>query len=409
MAKRVAVVGAGPGGLATAVLLLKKGFEVDLYEASDRVGGRNASLELGDFHFDVGPTFFLMPQVLEEIFAACDRKLSDYVELKRIDPMYTLDYGNGVTLKPHSNPQNMADEIAKFSSRDAHMFWLYRARQEKKFKALLPVLEAPFTQFSNFLKKSVVAALPFVNLRSVYDELADYFEDERVRLAFTFQAKYLGMSPFECPSLFTILPQIEHRFGVWHPVGGCHSVSEALAKLFLEMGGRLHLSTPILGTQVEGRRVCALDIAGQGLRPFDQVVMNADFAHGMKSLFSENVRKKYTNQKLEGFRYSCSTFMLYLGLDRKIEMPHHAIYFAQNYRKNIRELTGTLELSEDPSFYITRRRQIQRCRPTEKVDSTFWCPSQILTEKPTGLQRSSDIAILCSKKYSSGPGSTFQS
>jgi phytoene desaturase len=351
---RIGVIGAGPGGLAAGLVLQSHGYEVHILESQDQVGGRNARLTLQDqFHFDIGPTFFLMPEVLEEILRLSHATLSDCVELKRLDPMYDLYFPDGQTLRVSSNPHEMSKAIAKFSRGDADRFWSFRNRQEKKFRAMLPVLQKPFSGLSDLLGQyKALQALPFLNTRSVYDELSDYFESEQVRLAFTFQAKYLGMSPFDCPSLFTILPHIEHSMGVWHPVGGCNALSRGMARIFEARGGTLRLNSPVKKVLTKGRKVIGLMTDDRGEESFDHVIMNADFAYGMSQLFSNESRQRWKDERLNSMKYSCSTFMLYLGLRGEVNFPHHGIHFAQNYRKNIRELTSTFELSDDPSFYI---------------------------------------------------------
>jgi phytoene desaturase len=348
---RVGIVGAGPGGLAAGVEALIRGFEVDLYEAQDKVGGRNAGITLGDFHFDTGPTFFLMPEVLESLYARAGRRLEDYVPSTRLDPMYELHFADDSQLVVYQDPQKMAAEIGRFSKRDADRFWAFRDDQKKKFEALEPALSSHFSSPTQVLRPSLIGAAPHLNFGSVYSELASYFEDERVRLAFTFQAKYLGMSPFDCPSLFTILPHIEHSRGVWKPRGGCSAMSDGLARLFVELGGRLHLNAKVNKVVFEGRRVKGID-TDLGFSSFDGLVMNADFAYAMKELVPAESRKKYTDAKLDRLKYSCSTFMLYLGINKTLPLSTHGIYFAQNYRKNVRELSETLELSDDPSVYL---------------------------------------------------------
>jgi phytoene desaturase len=349
--KTVGIIGAGPGGMSAAVTLQSKGYHVEVFEAQSSVGGCNAALKLGDFRFDVGPTFFLMPSILEEIFERAGVRSEDYLKLHKIDPMYKLDFADGSELTVKQNRYEMAEEIAKYSKPDADNFFLFRERQKKKFDSILPILEQPVAGYKDLAQLKNIAAVPYVDGRSVYDELTDYFEDERTRLAFTFQAKYLGMSPFECPSMFTILPHIEHEFGVWHPEGGCNQVSESMAQLFLDQGGVLHLNTTVETVETASSKVSHLIVNGVE-REFDHYVMNADFAYGMSELFSNESRKKYKDEKLETMKYSCSTFMLYLGLSEEVDLPHHSIYFSQNYRKNIRELVETLELSDDPSFYL---------------------------------------------------------
>lgn len=352
MPKSVGVIGAGPGGLAAAAILRREGFDVEVFELRDKPGGRNSKIHLGEFKFDTGPTFFLMPGILEGIFQRCGKSLSEYVKLHKIDPLYKLDFGPQGSMWPSSDPKKTSQELAKFSKRDGENFWAFRKRQIQKFNAVFPALKNSADKIADLIRLENFPALPYLDLRSVYSELADFFEDERSRLAFTFQAKYLGMSPFECPSLFSILPHIEHDQGVWHPEGGCGALSEGMAKLFQDLGGAIHYNCPIESVETQNGAITHILTSSGEKRKFDHYVMNVDFSWGMKNLFSEGSRQKFKNEKLEKLKYSCSTFMLYLGLDRKLDWPHHAIYFSKNYRKNLRELCETFEISGDPSFYV---------------------------------------------------------
>lgn len=349
--KSVGIIGAGPGGLAAGILLKSRGFEVDLFERADRVGGRNARIVKDDFIFDVGPTFFLMPQVLEDLLKDVGESIDEVLPMTQLDPLYDLKFADGSMLRVSADARKMANAIAAFNPGDADRFFSFREKQEQKFQALLPALKRPARGLWDIATLNNVLALPHLGLGSVYDELAKNFEDERVRLAFTFQSKYLGMSPFECPSIFTILPHIEHAYGVWHPRGGCNQISRALARCFEKLGGRLHLSTPVEKVHVKGGQVDSLRVNGDRI-PFDYTVMNADFSMGISELVSDEDRRRYKNARVASLKYSCSTFMIYLGLDRVLDQPHHGIHFAQNYRRNIRELVETFELSNDPSFYV---------------------------------------------------------
>lgn len=349
---RIGIIGAGPGGLAAACLLRAKGYQVHVYEALGGPGGRNGDLNLGEFNFDIGPTFFLMPEILRTIFEECGSDMDAYIQLKKVDPLYSLRFADGEELCPSDTIEKTAEQIARFSVADSRRFLIFRKEQAKKFDALFPHLKKSYQSPRDLMTKDAMGVLPFLSLTAtVYDELARSFEDERVRLAFTFQAKYLGMSPFECPSLFTILSHIEHHHGVWHPIGGCKQISHGLAKLFCDLGGYIHYNTPVKEAVVKKGRVDAFILENGTTECFDAVFMNADFAHGMKNLFPEEARKSYKDARLDKLSLSCSTFMLYLGLDKVMDWPHHAIYFAQNYRKNVRELSEQ-RLSDDISFYV---------------------------------------------------------
>ena len=234
-------MGAGPGGLASAMLLAKAGMDVTVYEARDCVGGRSSTItgpsDVGTFRFDMGPTFFLYPRVLSDIFTACGRRLEDEVELIRLDPQYHLVFEGGGHIQATGDMARMAAEIARFSPTDAAALPRFMADNRKKLAVFRPVLENAFNSMRDLMRPNVLRGLSRLRPhRSVDSDLGTYFRDERVRLAFSFQSKYLGMSPFRCPSLFTILSFMEYEYGVYHPRGGCGAVMSAMARVARDLG-----------------------------------------------------------------------------------------------------------------------------------------------------------------------------
>lgn len=353
MAQRVTIIGAGPGGLAAALLLARHGADVTVLERRDRVGGRTAAIERDGFRFDTGPTFFLYPRILDEIFAACGERLSDHVELRRLDPMYRLVYEGGGELRACDRMEALQAQIAKLNPHDAANLPAFLEDNRRKLDAFRPILEMPFSGLGDYLKPDVLKSLRYLRpTASVDADLARYFDDERVRLAFSFQSKYLGMSPFRCPSLFTILSYLEYGHGVYHPIGGCAAVVEAMAKLATRMGVRIRLNTEVTAIDFEGRRAKAV-ITPDGREETDALVIGADFAHAMTRLVPDRLRRKWTDGKIARKKFSCSTFMMWLGVEGRYDhLDHHTIYLAQDYRRNIRQIEDGRELPDRPSFYV---------------------------------------------------------
>ena len=350
---RVVVIGAGPGGLAAAALLARAGARVQVLERDSVVGGRTRTLESpGGFRFDLGPTFFLYPQILREIFAACGASLDERVELRRLDPQYRLVFEGGGNLDATPDPARMAAEIARLEPRDAQGFERFLADNRRKLTAFEPILRQPFDGPLDFLRPQVLRALPLLKPKlSVYRDLSRYFSDPRVRLAFSFQSKYLGMSPFRCPSLFTILSFLEYEHGVFHPIGGCGAISAALADLAEEQGADIELGTSAERIVLKDGRVAEV-ATSRGSVAADAVVVNSDFAHSIPGLLSESARRGWSDRKIERARYSCSTFMMYLGLNRPLpELPHHTVVLSRSYEDNIREIESG-KLPTEPSFYL---------------------------------------------------------
>ncbi|WP_230530358.1 phytoene desaturase family protein [Microvirga roseola] len=351
--RRVAIVGAGPGGLAAAMLLAREGVPVTVFEREPAVGGRTRTIQApGGYRFDIGPTFFLYPRILKDIFEACGERLEDHVELRRLDPQYHLVFEGGGEIRATNDLARLEQEIARIAPDDARNVRRFLADNREKLEAFRPVLEQAFSSPADLVSPAMLAALPKLRpFSSVDGDLRRYFADPRVRLAFSFQTKYLGMSPFQCPSLFTILSFLEYEHGVYHPIGGCGAVSEAMAKVARRMGVDIRVNTPVDRIVYEKGEAVGLEAAGERFAA-GSVVVNGDFGHAMRRLVPEAMRPRWKNRKLDGAKLSCSTFMLYLGIEGGVgDLAHHTILLARDYERNIREITEGV-LSEEPSIYV---------------------------------------------------------
>jgi len=348
------VVGAGPGGLASAMLLAKAGVEVTVVEKRAHVGGRTSTLEQEGFKFDVGPTFFLYPQVLREIFAATGHSLEKEVPMYRLDPQYRLIFGGGGQVDATPDVERMKAQIAAISPGDASRLETYFRDNREKLERFAPILQSPFASWRDLVTPEMLRMLPLVRpWRSLDSDLQKYFKDERIRLGFSFQSKYLGMSPFSCPSLFSILSFLEYEHGVFHPVGGCGAVTQAMARIAEQMGVKIQRDTAVEEMLFEGRRAVGVRTANETIKA-DAVVVNADFAQAMQRLVPNHLRRKWTNERIVKKQFSCSTFMMYLGIEgRYDEAAHHTIYLSKNYRQNLRDIEHDHQLTmDDPSFYV---------------------------------------------------------
>lgn len=350
---RVVIIGAGPGGLASAMLLAKSGLDVTVVEKQPRVGGRTSSFTAEGFRFDLGPTFFLYPRVLSDVYAAVGRDLFAEVPMTRLDPQYQLIFGSGGEILATPNIKRMEESIARVNEHDARSLRRFLADNKIKLERFRPCLENPFLGWRDVISPHLMGLLPLLRpWRSLDDELRQYFDDARVRLAFSFQSKYLGMSPFRCPSLFSILSFLEYDSGVFHPTGGCGAVSEHMARTAQELGAKIRLGEGVEQVLFEGRRAVGVRTTS-GTIPADALIINADFAEAMKRMVPNRLRRRWTNEKIHNKRFSCSTFMLYLGIEgRYDDVAHHTIYMSQDYRGNLDAIENRHTLHEEPSFYV---------------------------------------------------------
>ncbi|MGG5809889.1 phytoene desaturase family protein [Falsiroseomonas sp. CW058] len=353
---QIAIVGAGPGGLAAAMMLAASGARVTVYEKDQVVGGRTRTLTTPDgYSFDLGPTFFLYPRILQEIFRRCGAELEREVELRRLEPQYRLVFeepGGSTQIDASADLGRMEAEIAKLNAADARGLRPFMAENRAKLDIFRPVLERAFETPQDMARWDMIRAIPLLRPWSTVDrDLARHFSDPRVRLAFSFQTKYLGMSPFRCPSLFTILSYLEYDHGIFHPIGGCGAVSEAMARVARRLGAEIRLGTPVDRIAFEGRRARGVETGG-ARHDADAVVVNADFAGAVPKLIPPELRRDWSDAKIGKARYSCSTFMLYLGLDREYPgLAHHNVILSEQYRQNIAEIEGGT-IPEIPSLYV---------------------------------------------------------
>lgn len=348
--KHILIVGAGPGGLTAGMLLAHRGFRVTIVEKNDHVGGRNAELKFDGFSFDVGPTFLHQKFCLDEIFQETGHKAEEYLDFVNLSPMTRLTWGD-TSLHTYSDIPRMEREIERVFPGSKEGFQRYMNEQAGKFQRIYPCLQRPYQTLSSYLSPNLLRALPDVlTTRSVHDILGEYFHDERLKLAFTFQAKYLGMSPWHCPALFSILSFTEYRFGVYHVQGGLNRISHAMADCFEKLGGELRLESPVERLLFRGKEVTGAQLANGETIMADAVVMNADYGHAATKLFGHH---NQTDKQMRRRKFSCSTFMLYLGVDGIYQdEPHHHILFADDYKANVEDIQSERIVSDDMSVYV---------------------------------------------------------
>jgi phytoene desaturase len=350
--KHIIIVGAGPGGLTAAMLLAHRGFKVTVLEQESVVGGRNKSIVMDGYSFDTGPTFLMMSFILKEMFEAVGERMEDHLELIRLEPMYRLSF-NGLVTEPTTDKNRMREQLARLFPGDEKGLDLFHKKEKVRYDKMYPCLQKPYGKISDLFSKPLLRALPYLDLtRTLFDSLGSYFKDERCKISFTFQAKYLGMSPWECPAAFTIIPYIEHEFGIFHVKGGLSRISDAMAVLATKRGCEIRLNTKAEKIRTVKGKAAGVVLEDGKTLDADAVVVNADFGHAANTLFEKGQLRRWSPDKLKRKHFSCSTFMLYLGIDKLYDEPFHHIIFAKDYRANINDITQRKILSEDMSVYV---------------------------------------------------------
>lgn len=356
MKKTVTVIGAGVAGLASAIRLQNKGYAVTIIEKDNLPGGKMNRIQLDGYQFDLGPTIVMMPELYREVFEEAGKDPDDYIPMERLDPMYSSYFDKGEVHYEVSN--DLVKNIEMFesiSSEDADGFLKYLSDLYHRFNiAKNHFLQRPFRDAKDFYNPSTLSqGLKLKTLNSAENLLKKYIKDERMRQMISFQTLYIGISPAKGPSLYTIIPMIEFLYGIWFIKGGMHTMATAMERLFLELGGEIKFNSEVEQIVIEDGKATGVSVDGE-IRHSDLVMCNADFPYAMKNLIKEPQYKgKYTDKKIDDMDYSCSCFVLYLGMDKKypeVENIHNFV-FSEDLDTNIKQIFNG-ETIEDPSLYM---------------------------------------------------------
>jgi phytoene desaturase len=355
LSKKVIVVGAGTAGLASAIRLQNKGYDVEIYEKNPKVGGRMYQLEEKGFKFDVGPTIVMMPNVYREVFEQTGRNAEDYIPMQKLNPIYSIQYTKDESLDVSTDLADLTEFLEGISEEDTLGYYRYLTQTYKRYLiAKDHFIEKSFRKPSDFYNpKTLVNAYKLKTFNNAYNEISKFVKDDRLMKMLSFQTLYIGISPHNGPSIYTIIPMIETIYGVWYIKGGMYTMATSMAKLFEELGGKIHLNSKVDEIVVKNKKANGIVVNGEVINA-DYVVVNADFPYAMKNLMkNEKDRGKYTDKKVDKMDYSCSVFLMYLGLNKKVsdDTRLHNIVFANDFEKNISDIFEGND-PKDPSVYM---------------------------------------------------------
>lgn len=353
--KRVNIVGAGTAGLAAAVRLQNEGYDVHLYEKNSKVGGKMYQINEEGYRFDVGPTIVMTPEIYREVFEAAGRNADDYIPMKRLDPMMGVSYKDGTYLKVSNDLVDIMQSLEEISEKDALGFIQFLSSIYERFLvANNKILNRSYRKLSDFINPSSLADLyKLKTFNNAYNEMSNYLDSDYIIKLFAFQTLYIGISPHSGPSLYNMIPMLELFYGVWHLEGGMYSMAQGMERLFKELGGTIHLNSEVEEILIENKEAKGIRVQGKDILS-DYTMVNADFPYAMKHLIpDEKKRGKYSDQKIDKMEYSCSCFILYLGLDKKYPTQSaHTFHMAEDFDRNVADIFDQGVPPEDPSIYV---------------------------------------------------------
>jgi len=349
------VVGSGFGGLAAAVRLGARGYRVTVLEKLDAPGGRAYVFRQDGFTFDGGPTIVTAPFLLEELWALCNRRLSDDVELRPITPFYRIRFDDGAEFDYTGDPAAMRAEIARFCPADVAGYERFMAASEAIFRVGFEQLgDVPFGHWTD-MARVAPDLLRLGSLRSVYQLVAKHITDPRLRMVLSFHPLLVGGNPFSASSIYALIAFLERRWGVHFAMGGTGALVTGLVGLIRGQGGAVHCNQEVAEITVDRGGATGVRLQSGAVIPADIVVSNADSAWTYRHLIAPQHRRRWTDRRIERARYSMSLFVWYFGTRRQYpDVAHHTILLGPRYRELLQDIFKRHKLADDFSLYLHR-------------------------------------------------------
>jgi phytoene desaturase len=347
----VIVIGAGVGGIAAAAHLARQGLKVTVVEKNSRPGGRCDRFSHNGHKFDTGPTLCVMPLVYADEFSRLGVSLGEMLDLQRVDPTYHLVFDDGDQLALTSDMAHMRTQLEAIEPGSFQGFMRYMDEGHRHYHvAMERLVHRDFRTAGEFFSPSNLDLLYRLKpLSKHYSNMSNYFTEPRLKAAFTFQDVYMGLSPFEAPATFSMMPYSELAHGVWYPKGGMYSLVEALMEIASQSGVEFCFSSAVEQIELNGKRASGIVLADGRHLTADIILANADLPYVYNHLLPLNGQVK----RLSGKRFSCSVISFFWGLDKVYDsLPPHTLFLADDYRDNFTSIIQDLSLPHNPSLYI---------------------------------------------------------
>jgi phytoene desaturase len=360
--RSVVVVGSGFGGLSTACYLADAGADVTVLEKNDQLGGRASRLHVDGFRFDMGPSWYLMPDVFEDFFGEFDRTPEEYYGLERLDPHYRIFFkdGDSVDLVPDIETNRETFEAYEPGAAEALDDYLDRAAYTYEVGMEQFVYEDR-SRLREFVDTDVLRSARGLSLLgTMQDHVEDYFDHPKLQQIVQYSLVFLGGAPDNTPALYNLMSHVDFDLGVYYPEGGMGGVVDGVVDLATELGVDFRTGQTV--TEIRGSEG-AFAVRTEAGREFfpDEVVSNADYAHTEQELLVPEDRQ-YDADYWESRTYAPSAFLLYLGVEGDVDpLAHHTLVLPTDWDDHFETIFGDPAWPEDPAYYL--------CVPSETDDT----------------------------------------
>ena len=347
--KKIAIIGSGFSSLSASCYLAKSGYQVDVFEKNDTVGGRARQLIKDGFTFDIGPSWYWMPDIFDKFFADFGKKTSDYYQLDKLDPAYKIFFqDDAITIGDCMD--KICEEFERIEAGSSAHLKQFIGKAQKNYDIAINkvVLRPGLSPIELVTKETVLRVDQF--FKSISQEVRKRFKNPKLISTLEFPVLFLGAKPNKTPSFYSFMNYADFGLGTWHPRGGMYEIIKAMKALAEELGVKFHLGSAVEQVSIEDGKVTGIHTE-KGFHESDYVISGADYHHS-ETLLEEKYRQ-YSESYWEKRTYAPSSLLFYVGFTKKLEnIEHHNLFFDTNFERHAEEIYDNPQWPSEPLFYV---------------------------------------------------------
>jgi len=350
----VIIIGSGFSGLATAALCAKQGFHVVVVEKNDQPGGRASVWKEGGFTFDMGPSWYLMPDVFERYFAEFGKKPEDLMNLVRLDPSYRVFFGEGDTMDIHADLNKNLANFDKMEENGAEKMKKYLESARYQYDiAMNEFIYKDYQHLTDFFNRKLVMEGAKLHMFDKLDHYAQrFFQNPKIRKILEYNIVFLGGTPYNTPALYALMSHVDFNLGVWYPIGGMGKLVEAFYKLGESHGVEYRFNEEVKKIEIEKKRAKKV-VTNSDTYEADIFVVNADYAYAETQLLDKK-HQTHPQKYWEGKSIAPSALLFFLGLNKRLDnLIHHNLYFHPDWEKHFDTIFKKPAWPDEPSYYVS--------------------------------------------------------
>lgn len=372
MQSTVLVIGSGFSSLSAASYLAKAGFKVDLYEKNSAVGGRARRLSRNGFNFDMGPSWYWMPDIFERFFGDFGKKPGDYYHLDKLNPAYKIFFEDD-TLTIGDSMDAICKEFERIESGSSKLLKKFISKAQRHYDIAINkiVLRPGLSPFELITPETATRVDQF--FKTIHSSVRSQFKNPKLVAALEFPVLFLGAKPKNTPAFYSFMNYADFGLGTWHPRGGMYEVILGMKRLAEELGVHLHTDSPVENLEVDNGIITGVRIHGQ-VKTADVIVSGADYHHTETLL--PQAHRQYSETYWEKRTFAPSTLLFYVGFDRKLEnIEHHSLFFDTSFETHAHAIYDNPKWPERPLFYSSfPSRTDPSAAPEGKEAAVFLIP-----------------------------------